>query len=255
VASGQRRKTPCYILAMSAAESLSDREIHQLGEAIADTAAHIDAATHRLLQQIRAFDACAGWHRQGALSCAHWLNWRVGIAMGAAREKVRVARKLAELPRIDDALRTGQLSYSKVRAMTRVATAANEELLLHMARHMTAAQLEKTCRLLRSISPNPDEADDRPELTEDRRRWVRARDTDDGMVRIEVQLRPDEAVTVLTAMDACSESGRPDGLVAMAEAALNGAADNPRAPVQVMLHVDSATLAGHLNDGVGVSAD
>ena len=64
-----------------------------------------------------------GWHRAGALSCAHWLSWRGGMDLGAAREKVRVAKKLAELPAIDEALRKGEISYSKVRAMTRVATA------------------------------------------------------------------------------------------------------------------------------------
>ena len=88
------------------------KDIEELGEAIAETAAHLDAATHRLLTQIRHFDEAEGWGVQGAVSCAQWLNWRVGIALGAAREKVRVARKLSVLPRVDEALRKGALSYS-----------------------------------------------------------------------------------------------------------------------------------------------
>src|SRR6187401_2326079 len=116
---------------------LSMEEIAALGEAIAETAAIIDVATHRFLSQLRAFDEVDGWHRAGALSCAHWLSWRVGMDLGAAREKVRVARALEGLPVIDEALRGGEISYSKVRAMTRVATVKNEEALLDMARGTT----------------------------------------------------------------------------------------------------------------------
>jgi hypothetical protein len=69
----------------------------RLGDAIAELASRIHAATYELLVLIRQFDACAGWSN-GCLSCAHWLNWRTGIDLGAAREKVRVARALADLP-------------------------------------------------------------------------------------------------------------------------------------------------------------
>ena len=70
-----------------------------LGDEIARTAAHLDAATHRLLTCIRAFDQSGEWQRQGTISCAHWLNWRIGLDPGAAREKVRVARALPLLRR------------------------------------------------------------------------------------------------------------------------------------------------------------
>jgi hypothetical protein len=123
-----------------------DGELEQLGERIAEQAAHVDAAMHRLLADLREFDERGGWHAQGALSCAHWLSWlswRVGWDLVTARERVRVARKLADFSVIDDALRRGEVSYSKVRALVRVATPANEALLLDHARLMTAAQLEK----------------------------------------------------------------------------------------------------------------
>ena len=62
----------------------------ELGESIAETAAVIDAATHRFLTQLREFDQLGGWHTAGAQSCAHWLSWRTGIGPGVAREKLRV---------------------------------------------------------------------------------------------------------------------------------------------------------------------
>ncbi|HXU82236.1 MAG TPA: DUF222 domain-containing protein, partial [Polyangia bacterium] len=117
-----------------------------LADEIARTAAHLDAATHRLLTCIRQFDASGAWHRQGALSCAHWLTWRIGLDAGAAREKVRVARALGSLPHIDDGLRRGVLSYAKVRALTRVATPENDAALAEMGREATGAQLERVCR-------------------------------------------------------------------------------------------------------------
>src|SRR6187200_3497199 len=90
-------------------------ELDRLGDEIAELSAHLEAATARLLDRIREFDARGGWSN-GFRSCAHWLSWRVGLDLGAAREKVRVARALAELPAIDEALRKGEISYSKVRA-------------------------------------------------------------------------------------------------------------------------------------------
>src|SRR6185369_14289968 len=88
-------------------------EVDRLADEIAELSTHLDAA-HRLLTLIRRFDACSGWYRQGALSCAAWLSWRIGLDLCAAREKVRVARTLGSLPLIDEALRRGQVSYSKV---------------------------------------------------------------------------------------------------------------------------------------------
>jgi hypothetical protein len=95
------------------------RELERLGDEIAALSAHLDAATARLLELLREFDARGGW--DGARSCAEWLSWRVGLDLGAARERVRVARALGGLPLLSAALARGELSYSKVRALTRVA--------------------------------------------------------------------------------------------------------------------------------------
>ncbi len=86
---------------------------------ITELAAHIHAANYRLLCLIAEFDRREGWFQWGILSCTHWLNWKCGIGLGAARDKVRVARSLECLPRISEAFHSGQVSYSKVRAPLR----------------------------------------------------------------------------------------------------------------------------------------
>jgi hypothetical protein len=172
-----------------------DSELDRLGERIAEQAAHLDAATYQLLVNLREFDERGGWYAQGALSCAHWLSWRVGWTLATARDRVRVAGKLPEVPAIRDALRRGEVSYSKVRAMMRIATPANEALLLDYARFMTASQLEETCRkyalvLRHGQDPHP--------LGDLQRRYVRRRDTEDGMVKIEAVVHPEEAELIWT---------------------------------------------------------
>src|SRR5437868_14479576 len=89
-------------------------ELDRIGDQIAGVSAHLDAATARLLELIREFDARGGWNN-GFRSSAEWLTWRIGLDPGAARERVRVARALATLPRLSQALTRGELSYSKVR--------------------------------------------------------------------------------------------------------------------------------------------
>jgi hypothetical protein len=84
---------PRGALAMPAAE------VDRLADEIAELSAHLDAATHRLLELIRRFDTGSGWYTQGCLSCAQWLSCRVGLDLCAAREKVRVARALGDLDR------------------------------------------------------------------------------------------------------------------------------------------------------------
>jgi hypothetical protein len=118
----------------------------RLEDRITELAAHIAAATCELLVLIGRYDAEKGWVQHGMASCAHWLQWRCGTNPGAAREKVRVARALPGLPQISEAFREGRVSYSKVRAMTRVATPENESCLLNIARYGTAAQLEQVVR-------------------------------------------------------------------------------------------------------------
>jgi hypothetical protein len=124
--------------------------LDRLGDEIAELAAHLEAATARLLDLIREFDARGGWNT-GLRSCAAWLSWRIGLDPGAAREKVRVARALGALPRLAQALARGELSYAKVRALTRVATPETEARLLAVGRAGTAAHVERIVRGWRRV--------------------------------------------------------------------------------------------------------
>jgi hypothetical protein len=201
-----------------------DSDLEQLGERIAEQAAHLDAAMYRFLTDLREFDERGGWHTQGALSCAHWLNWRVGWDLVTGRERVRVARKLGEFAVIGDALRRGEVSYSKVRALLRVATPENEALLLDHARLMTASQLEKLSRKYALVQRH---GQDPHPLGDAQRRCVRRRDTEDGMVKIEAVLHPEEAELVWTMLNhAATQLTREPAIGDSAEA--GAAAQRPR---------------------------
>ncbi|MBK7536281.1 MAG: DUF222 domain-containing protein [Myxococcales bacterium] len=175
-------------------EPLSVEEVQALGEHIAEQAVHLDAAMHRLLADLRTFDAAGGWYRQGFGTCAHWLSWRVGWDLGTAREHLRVARALHTLPLVSEALSAGQISYSKTRAITRVATAATEAVLLGYAQHCTASQLETVCRKVGVLGADAASKAMRPHDSE---RYVAHTTTASGMVCVKACLRPDEAALLL----------------------------------------------------------
>ena len=173
-----------------------------LADEIAVLTAQVDVGTHRLLTCIRRFDESEEWGHQGARTCADWLAWRIGLVPGAAREKVRVARALGLLPAVDAAMASGRLSYAKVRALTRVATATNEARLVEIALAATGAQLERMCRRFRRLID--DGAVPGMEAGTDAScdpSGVRVRNTDAGHVHIEVTLDPADAALVLAAID------------------------------------------------------
>ncbi len=121
----------------------------QLEHQMLGLAGHLAAATCAFLTMVGEYDARRAWESWEALSCAHWLSWQCGVGVVAAREQVRVARRLRELPAIHQAFAAGTISYCKVRAITRVASADNQEDLLSLARYSTGSQLEKACSALR----------------------------------------------------------------------------------------------------------
>ena len=143
----------------------SSADLDRLGDEIAELSAHLDAATARLLDLIREFDAREGWNT-GFRSCAAWLSWRVGLDLGAARERVRVARALGTLPRLAQALARGELSYAKVRALTRVATPETEERLLAVGRAGTADHVERIVRGWRRMDRKAEAAETAPTTRE-----------------------------------------------------------------------------------------
>jgi hypothetical protein len=125
------------------------REFDTLEAQVTELWGHINAATYRFLTLVAELDRGNAYVRHGLANTAQWLNWQCGIGPEGAREKVRVARALEQLPEMSDAFAKGEISYSKVRAMTRAATPANESVLLNVARHGTAAHVEKLVRKYR----------------------------------------------------------------------------------------------------------
>ena len=173
-------------------------ELERLGDDIAELSAHHDAATARLLDLIRDFDLRGGWGN-GFRSCAAWLTWRVGLDPGAARERVRVARALGMLPLLAGALARGELSYSKVRALTRVATPETEERLLKVGRARTAEHVERIVRGWRRVDRI---AETRETIRRHRRRALHVYQDEDGMVVIRGRLEPEAGAVLMKALEA-----------------------------------------------------
>ena len=178
----------------------------QLADEITTLSGQINAANYRFLKLIAEFDRREAWAGAGIRSCAYWLNWQCGIAMNAAREKVRVARALDGLPEINEAFEKGELSFSKVRAMTRIATPLNESYLLMIANHGTAQHMEVLVRAYRHVSPQCDadealsnnervsekEADNKKSEHLQDQRKVSCYQDDDGMWHIQAILPAEE---------------------------------------------------------------
>ena len=181
---------------------------HQrLEQEITLLAGQLNAGGYRLLHLIAKLDDSKAWCGAGTVrSCAHWLNWKCGIAMGAAREKVRVANCLRKLPLIDESFSIGEISYSKVRAMTRVATPQNEDFLLMVARHGTASHMEKVVgkyqNVQRTMEGEADGEGGQEEIDQrDARKLVYYQD-EDGMWVIHAKLPPEEGSLVVKAIEA-----------------------------------------------------
>src|SRR3989440_1615394 len=185
----------------ASAPVVSTAELDRLGDEIAELSAHLDAATGRLLDLIREFDAHGGWNT-GFLSCAGWLTWRVGLDPGAVRERVRVARALGTLPRLAQALARGELSYAKVRGLTRVATPETEERLLAVGRAGTAAHVERIVRGGRRVDRL---AEGRGAARRHTSRALHVYRDDDGMVVVRGRLAPEGGALLVHALAAARE--------------------------------------------------
>ena len=177
--------------------------LEELGDEIATLAAHLHAATHRLLTLIARFDHLRGWENDGFRSCAHWLAFRTGINLGAAREKVRAALALESLPLVSASMARGELSFTKVRALTRVATPTNETELLELARAGTAAGLEKVVRAWRRLN-RLDEAE--LERVRHRSRCFSVFPDEDGMYVVRGRLDPEVGAALMRAIEAAGDA-------------------------------------------------
>ena len=249
----------------SASRTDPDRSIDELDAAICRLSSRINAVNYRLLLLVREFDDRMGWAKWSFPSCAEWLSWRCGISLSAAREKVRTAHALRDLPETSVAFREGRLSYTKVRALTRVAAVHGESALVRYALDATAPQVEERCQQIRNV--HPDSVHDARRAWE--ARWLSAwRNTARGTLCLRVELPLDVGELVMQAIERAMEQeeiadgvaerspsgfqGRQaDAFVAIVKTYLEGGAaksgpDSSSAAdrYQVVVHVDEAALHG-----------
>jgi hypothetical protein len=141
--------------------------LERLEAEITELAGHLAAGECRWLGLVAEYDRRAGHESWGCRTIAHWLSWHCGLDMRSAREKVRVAHAIVDLPLVREEFGAGRLSYSKVRAITRVATPANEEQLVMYAQHATAAQTERIVRTYRGGRSSDEETEAANQLHDD----------------------------------------------------------------------------------------
>src|SRR5215211_6210161 len=215
---------------------LAELPLERLEAQIAELGAHINAATCRWLLLLGEFDRRRGWAVWECRSCAQWLSYRCGLSPAAGREQARVARALAGLPAVRASFGRGELCYSQVRALTRIATAETEGDLIMVARHATAGQLEVIVRAYRGLL-----AADGAGPVE---RFVRCRRDDDGSLLIEARLPAEEGALVLAALEAGRDAIRAGVAAGTVSADENAAvAGAPAAPEA------ASAEATHIGDG------
>ena len=171
----------------------------ELEPQIIKLAGEINAADYRFLKLLAEFDDNHGWWGDGIKSFAHWLNYMIGLNEVVAREKVRVARALSDLPLIDEAFRLGKLSYSKVRAITRIGTPNNQDFLLMIAEYGTASHIEHLARKYRLCQRLDAEVDPDELWKKDRAFYYRI--DEDGMYLFEGRLPAEEGAVIIKAID------------------------------------------------------
>lgn len=241
--------------------------LDHLEEEISALAAHLAAATARWLGLIREFDVRGGWAPGGFKSCAHWLSWRCSLSPVSAREHVRVAHRLIDLPLVAAAFERGELSYSKVRALARVEEVANEEALLTLAQVASAAQLERIVRGYRQVVAIEQGAERQYAEREVSWSW-----DDEGALLLRGRLPAEQGAVLVAALEAARDQLGPppapadsadehdtvetvrarnaDALLALADASLAAGVHSTSADrYQVVVHVDAEVLHGGAADG------
>lgn len=237
-------------------DSGQELSVEALGDEIASLAAQMSAAMCRWLGLVAVFDERRGWASEGCASCPHWVSWRCGVAPVTAREHVRIALALRSLPLVREAFARGELSYSKVRALTRVEGVQREDELLELARQASAAQLERIVAAFRGVTR--EEADAAYVA-----RSLEVFPDVDGTVIVRGRLPAEMGATLSAVLQQAEEqlgptedatervpaiARRADALVWIADRAASGTADGaergPGARCEVVVHVDAATLTG-----------
>jgi hypothetical protein len=180
-------------------EALESMPLERLEAEITELAGHLAAAECRWLQLIAEFDRRAAHEKWGCQTCAHWLSWHCGLDVRAGQERVRVARALDDLPLVTAEFAAGKLSYSQVRAMTRVATPDNEATLVELAQYSTASQLERSVRAYRKVLAAESETEVANAQHADR--FFRVEWADDGSLEGHFRLTPEAGAILLKALE------------------------------------------------------
>jgi Domain of unknown function (DUF222)/HNH endonuclease len=200
-------------------DELDEPQLDILEARICELAGHLAAATYQFLVLVGDFDTRRGWASWELPSCSAWLAWKCQIAPGTAREQVRVARALRELPVIGAEFAAGRMSYAKVRALTRIATPDTEAGLAELAGPMTAAQLERFVAAHRTVTQADDER-------ARRMRRLSFRVEADGQLTMTIRLPAADGAVVLQALRAATgDIARGDSDVAPAETLRSEVAD------------------------------
>ncbi len=247
---------------MNIAQLVTRRSLDDLEGEIISLASHINAQEYEFLVLVREFDLRQGWKAYHFNNCAEWLNMKCGICPGTAREKVRVARALFDLPLTAGAFQSGELSYSKARALTRIVTPATEERLLDYAIPATAQQVDDHCRKLRNVHREL-AGEDAQRLH--RERYLSRSVHGDGSMTISVELPRESGELVMKALERAlsstdsesEETGdqdeenlqqqQADALVEVARSYLAGGKEQKSCTAdhyQVVVHVDEKALRG-----------
>jgi hypothetical protein len=244
-----------------------NRTVDELDFAIGRLVRQMNSECYRMLVLVREFDDRFGWKKWTFKCCAEWLAWRSSISLSAAREKVRAAHALRALPAISAAFADGRLSYSKVRALTRVAHACDEVILLAHALDATAAQVEERCRQIRNATPA---SSHHAQRAWQNRSLVVWRDESRGMLRVTVELPIEDGELIVRALDCAVAAGevttdvdpeavaeskgtawraqQADALVAVVKSYLDGGSTSDGGSTadhhQVVIHADARSLHG-----------
>lgn len=252
------------------------KKIDEIDAAISKISRGINSANYELMVLIREFDERAGWLKWGFTDCVSWLKWRCDLSDSAARDKLRIARALKDLPQMSDEFSKGTLSYSKVRALTRVATPASEAELITMAHKMSASHVEQHCRQRKNASPDSSKRANSAYEARSLRSW---RNEASGMMTITLEVPIEEGELFEKAVDKAAANlsndayasnavhdsktnwcaVQADAAIAIAKSYLSGTAgvepelrtSSSADHYQVMVHVDETALTGELDETEG----
>ena len=259
--------TTSHVRGAASFSALDDLSVDELGRAIVNHERRMTVESYQMLLLVRAFDERYGWAKWGCASCAEWLVWSCGLSLSAARERVRTANALRALPAISTALADGRLSYTKARALTRVAAEHDEDLLLAYALNASAPQVEERCRQIRNTAPESVES---ARQAWERRSLTLFRDSSRNRVRIVIELPAAEGELIGHAIDSAVAAGeaalgvefatersgegwraqQADAVVAIMKDYLGGGSATRERSVpaadhyQVLVHVDEKALRG-----------